>query len=163
MTDSPSQLRQHAIDDQHVVLAVERHRQALLAVGRLIGDMADLAECLHQIIGGVAVVFDDEKAHGGVSPNWQINLDRDGGLITDEVVSHGSPGKRLAEKVRGRQAPARHPLDRLHPGGGDGCREAELVFGGDGPYGPSPRVRPPAGATDAGGSPHYSRAMGSMH
>src|ERR1700733_8814142 len=33
---------------------------------------------------------------------------------------------------------ARHPLDRLHPGWGDGCREAELVFGGDGPYGPPP-------------------------
>ncbi len=33
---------------------------------------------------------------------------------------------------------ARHPLDRLHPGGGDECREAELVCGGDGPYGPPP-------------------------
>src|SRR5580704_5074059 len=33
---------------------------------------------------------------------------------------------------------ARRPLDRLHPGGGDGCREAELVFGGDGPCGPPP-------------------------
>ena len=28
-----------------------------------------------------------------------------------------------------------------------------MVFGGDGPYGPSPRVRPPAGATDASGCP----------
>src|SRR5580698_5697521 len=30
---------------------------------------------------------------------------------------------------------------------------AELVLGGDGPYGPSPRERPPAGATDASGCP----------
>ena len=26
--------------------------------------MADLAECLDQIVGGVAVVLDDQKAHG---------------------------------------------------------------------------------------------------
>src|ERR1700728_3646942 len=36
--------------------------------------------------------------------------------------------------------------------------EAELVFGGDGPGGPSPGYVPPAGATDASGSPHSSEA-----
>ena len=43
---------------------VERQGVALLAVGGVIGDMADLAERLDQIVGRVAVVFDDEKAHG---------------------------------------------------------------------------------------------------
>lgn len=33
---------------------------------------------------------------------------------------------------------AHHPLYPLYSGGGDICREAELVFGGDGPCGPSP-------------------------
>ena len=58
-------LGQHAVDDQHVVVAVERQREPLLAVRRLVGDMADLAEGLDQIVGGVAVVFDDQQAHGG--------------------------------------------------------------------------------------------------
>ena len=45
-------------------MAVERQGQALLAVGRVVGDVADLAEGLGEIVGGVAVVFDDQKAHG---------------------------------------------------------------------------------------------------
>jgi hypothetical protein len=77
----PVELRQHAIDDQHVVLAVKRERQALLAVGRAIGDMADLAERLDQIIGGVAVVLDDEKAHGR-SPLKKPMADRLGGFVS---------------------------------------------------------------------------------
>ena len=56
-------LGQHAVDDQHVVLAVECQRLAFLAVGRLVGNMADLAERLDQIIGRVAIVLNDEKAH----------------------------------------------------------------------------------------------------
>ncbi len=57
-------LGQHAVDDQHVVVAVERQREAVLAVGRLVGDVADLAEGLDEVVRGVAVVFDDEQAHG---------------------------------------------------------------------------------------------------
>ena len=38
-------------------------RLAFLAVGRLVGDMADLAERLDQVIGRVAIVLNDEKAH----------------------------------------------------------------------------------------------------
>ena len=57
-------LRQHAIDDQDVVLAVERERLALLAVGGVIGDVADFAKRLDQIVGGVAIVLDNQKAHG---------------------------------------------------------------------------------------------------
>ena len=46
--------------------------------------------------------------------------------------------ERGGTQMRGRRAAARHPLYRLHPGGGDGYREVELVFGGDGPCDPSP-------------------------
>ena len=58
-------LGQHAVDDQHVVLPVEGQRQALLAVRRLVGDMADLPEGPGDVVGGVAVVFYDQQAHGG--------------------------------------------------------------------------------------------------
>jgi hypothetical protein len=44
-------------------LPLERERQTLLAVGGLIGDMADLAEGLDQIIGRVAIILDYQKAH----------------------------------------------------------------------------------------------------
>jgi len=44
----------------------------------------------------------------------------------------------ISQNSEGVASSARHPLYPLHPGGGDVCREAELVFGGDGPYGPSP-------------------------
>ena len=64
MTLQAVELRQHAVDDQDVVLAVERMREPLLAVARKVGDMADLAEGLDQVVGGVAVVFDDQEAHG---------------------------------------------------------------------------------------------------
>src|SRR5207249_54505 len=56
-------LRQHPVDDQHVVLALERLRQAFLSIGRKIGDMADFAKCLDKVIGSIAIVFDDQKAH----------------------------------------------------------------------------------------------------
>ena len=35
------------------------------AVWRLVGDMADLPESPGDVIRGIAVVFDDEEAHGG--------------------------------------------------------------------------------------------------
>jgi adenine deaminase len=53
-------------------LTVKRESEAFLAVGRAIGDVADLAERLHQIVGGVAVVLDNEKAHGR-SLRWESN------------------------------------------------------------------------------------------
>ena len=52
-------LRQHAIDDQHVVHGFERQAQPFLAVGGMVGDMAGLGQALHQPAGSFAVVFDD--------------------------------------------------------------------------------------------------------
>jgi hypothetical protein len=37
--------------------------ESLLAVDCQLGDMPDLAECLHQVIGGIPVVFDDQETH----------------------------------------------------------------------------------------------------
>src|SRR6202051_2086441 len=79
-------LRQHAVDDQHVVLAVERQRLAFLAVGRLVGNMADLAERLDQIIGRVAIVLNNEKAHA-VLP-WSGNLAGSGSLAARRPASN---------------------------------------------------------------------------
>ena len=44
----------------------------------------------------------------------------------------------ILQNSEGVASSARHPLYPLYSGGGDVCREAELVFGGDGPCGPSP-------------------------
>ena len=46
-------------------MPVERERQALLAIRRLIGNMADLPEGPGDVVRGVAVVFYDEDAHYG--------------------------------------------------------------------------------------------------
>src|SRR5208282_3804209 len=162
----PIALRQHAIDDQHVVLTVERKRQAFLAIGGLVGDMADLAERLDEIIGRVAIIFNNEKAHGVMpwlgsrmtgSPHRSIlftsrvrqyrpsMLAAAPALPSTPWIGH-LPARSASRNIawsgrgigRGWRAAARHPRYRLHPGGGDICREAELVIGGDGPYGPSP-------------------------
>ena len=60
-------LGQHAVDDEHVELVVERERKTLLAVARHLGHMAGFAQRLFQVVGGVAVVLDDKQAHGGGS------------------------------------------------------------------------------------------------
>ena len=59
-------LRQHAVDDQDVVLPVERQAEPVLAVGGVVGHVADLAEGLDQVVGRVAVIFDDEEAHAAI-------------------------------------------------------------------------------------------------
>ena len=46
-----------------VVAAVERQAEPLLAVGRMISDVADLAERLDEVFSGIAVVFDDQQTH----------------------------------------------------------------------------------------------------
>ena len=47
---------------------------AYRAVARVVGDVADFAERLDEVVGGIGVVFDDEQAHGRV-------LDSGGGEV----------------------------------------------------------------------------------
>ena len=54
-------LGQHPIDDQHVVVPVERERKPSSPSGAWFGDMADLAEGPDDVVGGVTVVFDDRE------------------------------------------------------------------------------------------------------
>jgi len=139
--------------------------------------MADLAERLDQIIGRVAIVLNNEKAHdvlpwsgshpGSGSLPGSRSLAGSGSLAGRRPASNHivcqplwaisiqnvnqNPERRSADPLCGRKyciigavnsegvaSSARHPLYPLHRGGGDMCREAELVFGGDGPCGPSP-------------------------
>ena len=60
----PVHLRQHAIDEQHVIVAVARARIAGEAVRRMLRDMALLAKSLDEIVARLAIVFDNENAHG---------------------------------------------------------------------------------------------------
>ena len=41
-------------------------RQTFLAIAGEIGDVADFAKRLHQVVGGLTVVFDDQQSHLGV-------------------------------------------------------------------------------------------------
>ena len=129
----------------------------------MIGDVADLAERLDQIVGGVAVVFDDQKAHGHVAVPAEADRPRRPvtaiNIVLHRSRSNALPSERnIARNVRGVARLTRHPLDQLHPGGGDGCRERSWYRRGRA-LRPAPRVRPPAGATDAGGSPHSCQAL----
>ena len=74
------ELGQHAVDDQHVVLAVERVGEALLTVGRQIGDVADLAKGLGQVVGGIAIVFDDQETHDELAVSGISDFPR-GGIV----------------------------------------------------------------------------------
>src|ERR1700692_3270090 len=158
-------LGQHAVDDQHLVLAVERQRLAFLAVGRLIGDMADLAERLDQIIGRVAIVLNDEKAHdvlpwsgshAGPASNHIVSS-AFGNIEPRREPGRGAPIGRaiirslISQNSEGVASSARHPLYPLYSGGGDVCREAELGFGGGGGSGAPPRGAPPQGGAEAAG------------
>src|ERR1700680_2213675 len=62
-------------------------------------------------------------------------IGRPGWAVSGPMISFCTIPPRESE---GAASVARPPLDQLHSGGGAGCREAELVFGGDGPYGPPP-------------------------
>jgi hypothetical protein len=57
--------RQHAIDDQHlVVFFAGREVEAVAAVVGVVDHMAVLAQALGDVVGGLLVVFDQEDFHG---------------------------------------------------------------------------------------------------
>jgi len=57
------QLRQHAVDDERVVVFLARQVQAVVAARRDVGRMPGLAEAFFYVRRGGRVVFDDEYAH----------------------------------------------------------------------------------------------------
>src|SRR5262249_3135607 len=135
------QLRQHAVDDEHVVAAVKAERKPLLAVDRVIGHMADLAKRLNEIVGRVTIILDDEQAHG----SYQMGAGH--ARISRGCVAHsslhwcrfhwsayiarspppplGQGGKRGSTKGAG--GPPRRS-STIDPGGGDGCRALWSLF-----------------------------------
>src|SRR5204863_5135627 len=56
--------RQHAVDDQHVVAALARHGETVLAVAGDVGGMPALAQRSLQELRRLTVVFDHEHTHG---------------------------------------------------------------------------------------------------
>src|SRR4029077_6887985 len=59
--------RQHPVQNERLVYALERHRERGFTVGGEIHDMAALGETAHQIPGGAAIVFDYQHAQTGES------------------------------------------------------------------------------------------------
>src|SRR5262249_12893598 len=154
--------------------------ESFLAVGRQVGDMPDLAECLRQIVGGVAVVFDDQETHDESAVSWISDVPR-GGTILDCTNHSGTisqcPGvgpkrERRPEKCEGRRFDP-PPLNQLRTGGGDGCRgegrregdrrSARPLFrpagGGDGcrRCAPFDQALPSRSATNFVASPDFTR------
>ena len=60
--------RQHPVDDQHVVVAGARHLETVLAVVGELGAVVRLAQSALHELGGLAIVLDDEHAHGRPTP-----------------------------------------------------------------------------------------------
>jgi len=74
------------------------HRETFLAVGGEIRHIADLAECLDEIVGGLAVIFDDQDAHLG-------NSSGSGG-------GHGRLSFNMTRPAFSCKATGRHSVDR---------------------------------------------------
>src|SRR5262249_60765123 len=142
---------QHAIDDEDVILAVERMGEAFLAVGGQVGHMPDLAECLRQIVGGVAVVFDDQETHDECAVSRISDVPR-GGTILDCTNHSGTisqcPWRRPGRPLRARNARGggltRHPSTNSAPAGAAEAG-AKLEWKGGGARAPPPRSEPPRG------------------
>src|SRR5262249_1149240 len=104
-------------------------REPLLAVDREVGDVADLAKRLHQVIGGISVIFDDQETHDestvsriGDFPYGRSMLDYPNHSVTTLSCPDLGTGTFLGPKrARGGEV-APPPLDQLRTGGGDGCR-----------------------------------------
>ena len=121
-----------------------------------IGHMADLAQRLDQIIGGIVVVFDDQQAHGSpfgldivyrsCRSTLPINVSGQSHQVHRYQLS--SQSKEREEKNEGMTV-ARHPLARLLPQRGRRMPVQEYWRWGR-VRDPPPRGAAPAGATDAG-------------
>ena len=56
-------------------------RQSFLAVGGEIRDMTDLAKSLREVVGGIAVVFDDQQTHDGPAIPTVSPFPRGGSMV----------------------------------------------------------------------------------
>src|SRR5205807_7259451 len=57
------ELRQHPVDNEHVIIAFAGKRETVLAIDRYVGDMTNLAESFGEVVGGGTIVFNDQQAH----------------------------------------------------------------------------------------------------
>ena len=136
--------------------------------------MADLAKRLDEVVGSVAIVFNDQKAHGdpvrlrighpaerALPVNIRISGHRSHQFQTFRWQGQCPPAGIPRSYARGWRKPP--PPQRPHPGGGDGCQgwssdrkrvhasaARRSVISRDGRDARPVEVGPPAGATDAG-------------
>ena len=62
------ELRQHAVDDEDVVVPALGHAVSVEPVGRVIHHVARLAEGLDEVGRRLAIILDDQDAHGETPP-----------------------------------------------------------------------------------------------
>src|SRR5262249_59367204 len=107
--------------------------------------MPDLAECLRQIGGGVAVVLDDQETHDESAVSWISDVPRRGTVLdcTNHSVTISKcpgvgpwgDGPSQREKCEGRRFDP-PPLNQLRTGGGDRCWDEVRPDGGRRPARP---------------------------
>src|SRR5262249_56994622 len=117
---------------------------------------------LRQIVGGVAIVFDDQETHDESAVSWISDVPRRG-TVLDCTNHSGTISKCPGVGPRGDRPCQREkcegwrfdppPLNQLRTGGGDGCRD-EGRPEGDGRPAPPPRSNPPPGPPAPAGGPH---------
>src|SRR5690348_2188299 len=95
----------------------------------MVGNVTGLTERLHEIVGRVVIVLNDEKTH---DKSLFAAFSKSRKAIPADDNPPAAPAT-----ARGGERQARHPY-LLRPGGGDGCRSAEWVICGDGPCDPPP-------------------------
>ena len=168
ITDSPSRLgnmRSTISTSYSPSSAIAKPSSPSLAA---VGDMADLAECLDQIVGSVAVVLDDKKAHGdpirlrfgrpakGASRDYSHKCASVTPIPVNSVAKFiaGLSALSLNPLVirEGVAGLARHPLNDPTPAGATDARVGVLEKDRDGHEARPVEVDPPAGATDASGT-----------
>src|ERR1700745_1333840 len=118
--------------------------ESLLAVDREIGDVTDLAECLHQVIGGISVGFDDQETNDestvsriGDVPYGTRMLDFTNHSCTISTCPDlGLGASQSPKRSRGGEV-APPPLDQLRTGGGGGGRDGGVGVG-EGLWAPPP-------------------------
>src|SRR5262249_58544535 len=129
------ELRQHAVDDEHIVLAVKRQREAFLAVEGLIGNVADFAKRLGEIIRSVVIILDDEQTHERSS---MIKEYHDLGFANTMaerqaacravawIKTCANTCREMLEESEGAAGSGPPPPPYSGSGGGDGCRERAI-------------------------------------
>jgi hypothetical protein len=85
------QMRQLAIGNDHVVIALRGLIEAIAAVRAVLGGVAAFAQPFHQIFGRLQVVFDEQQFHSGLATRINSGSRRGCGRVPRNTQPHRPP------------------------------------------------------------------------